>query len=106
MAYIRSKWAHFTCLGNPNGLGSHLEKHLFDPFLTHFCPKTAHSQNRHFGILRGPKRATTSSKHTKNTCFGIPCGQGRCALLTHLGTHLFGLPPAACRSPLRLGTGV
>ena len=39
-----SKWAHFTCLGTPDGLGSFLEKHIFDPF---FCPKTAHFQ----GIL-------------------------------------------------------
>ena len=30
----------------------------------------------------------------------------RCTLLTHFGTHLFGLPLAACRSPLGLGTGV
>ena len=29
---MRSKWAHFTCLGTPNGLGSFLEKHI----LTHF----------------------------------------------------------------------
>ena len=27
-----SKWAHFTCLCTPNGLGSFLEKHIFDPF--------------------------------------------------------------------------
>ena len=27
-------------------------------------------------------------------------------LLTHFGTHLFGLPLAACRVPLSLGTGV
>ena len=31
-----SKGAHFTCLGTPNGLGSFLEKHIFDPF---FGPK-------------------------------------------------------------------
>ena len=30
----------------------------------------------------------------------------RWTLLTHFGTHLFGLPLAACRSPLGLGTGV
>ena len=28
-----SKWAHFTCLRTPNGLGSFLGKHIFDPFL-------------------------------------------------------------------------
>ena len=68
-----SKWAHLTCLGIPNGLGSFLEKHIFDPF---FCPKTAHFQGILGGILGGPKRATTSSKRAQNTCFGIPCGLG------------------------------
>ena len=48
--------------------------------------------------------------------FGIPCGPGsflkkvsfwpQWTLLTHFGTHVFGLPLAACRSPLGLGTGV
>ena len=28
-----SKRAHFTCLCTPNGLGSFLEKYIFDPFL-------------------------------------------------------------------------
>ena len=45
-----SKWAHFTCLCTPNGLGSFSEKHIFHPFLTHFLPiffgpKTTHFQN-------------------------------------------------------------
>ena len=31
-----SKRVHFTCLCTPNGLGSFLEKHIFDPF---FVPK-------------------------------------------------------------------
>ena len=30
----------------------------------------------------------------------------RWTLLTHFGTHLFGLPLAACRIPVGLGTGV
>ena len=113
---VGSKWAHFPCLGTPNGPGSFLENHIFEPFGTHFwsqnCPFS-----RHFGIFGGPKRATTGSKCAKNTCFGIPCGPGsflkkvfsfctRWTLLTHFGTHLFGLPLAACRSPLGLGTGV
>ena len=34
-----SKWAHSTCLGTPNGVGSFLEKLIFDPFLIHFVPK-------------------------------------------------------------------
>ena len=112
-----SKWAHFTCLGTPNGLGSFLEKHIFDPFLTHFVSQNT-PFSMHFGILGGPKRATTSSKRAKKTCFGIPRGPWSflkkvfffvctwCTLLTHFGTHLFGLPAEACRSPLGLGTGV
>ena len=86
------------------------------PFLTHFL-----SQNdpfsRHLGMLGGPQRAAMSSKRARNTCLGIPCGPlsflkkliffcTRWTLLTHFGTHLFGLPLAACRSPLGLGTGV
>ena len=67
------KWAHFTCLGTPNGLGSFLEKIFFDLFLTHSLSQKR-PFSRHFGILGGPKRATTRSKCAKNTCFGIPCG--------------------------------
>ena len=59
MAFNSSKWAHFTCLGTPNGLGLLLKKHFIDPFLTHFL-----SQNSPFSR---PKRATTSSKRAKNT---------------------------------------
>ena len=29
-----------------------------------------------------------------------------CTRWTHFGTHLFGIPPTACRSPLGLGMGV
>ena len=70
---VGSKWAHCTCLGTPNGLGSILEKHIFDPFVTHSLSQSS-PFSRHFGILGGPQRATMSSKHTKNTCSGIPCG--------------------------------
>ena len=31
-----SKWAYFTHLCIPDGLGSILEKHAFEPFFTHF----------------------------------------------------------------------
>ena len=31
-----SKWAHFTCLGTPNGLESVLEKHIFHPIFDPF----------------------------------------------------------------------
>ena len=65
---VGSKWAHFTCLGTPNGPRSFLEKHIFGPFLTHFLSQNS-PFSRHFGILRGPKRATTRSNHAKNTCF-------------------------------------
>ena len=34
MLAMGSKWPHFFCLCTPNGLGSFLEKHIFDPFLT------------------------------------------------------------------------
>ena len=66
-----SKWSQNTCLSIPNGLGSLLERRVFDPFLTHFW-----SQNdpfsRHFGIFHGPKRVTTGSKWAKTTCLSIP----------------------------------
>ena len=42
-----SKRAHFTCLCTPNGLGSFLEKHIFDPFLTRFV-----SQNNPSSLLQ------------------------------------------------------
>ena len=41
-----SKRAHFTCLGTPNGPGSLLEKHIFDPFLIHFL-----SRNKSMDVL-------------------------------------------------------
>ena len=68
-----SKRAHFTCLCTPNGLGSFLGKSISDPFWTHFLSINI-PFSRHFGILGGPQRATTSSKRARNTCFGIPCG--------------------------------
>ena len=62
-------------LSIPNGLGSLLEKHVFDPILTHFWSQNG-PFSRHFWIFHGPKRVTTSSKRPKNTCLGIPCGLG------------------------------
>ena len=70
-----SKWATTTCLSIINGPGSFLEKHVFDPFLTH-CWFQNGPFSRHFGIFRGPKRATTGSKRPKNTCLSIPSGLG------------------------------
>ena len=56
-----SKRAHFTCLGTPNGLGSFLEKHIFDPFLTYFLSQNS-PFSKHFGTLGGAQRAQNTSK--------------------------------------------
>ena len=56
-----SKWAKNTCLSIPNGPGSLLKKHVFDPFLTIFCPKTTHFQ----GIL-GFSMAQYASPRAQN----------------------------------------
>ena len=70
-----SKWAHFTCLCTPNGLGSFLEKHIFDPFLGAKQPIS-----KAFWDFRraktGHHELKTRQKHAKNTSFGIPCGPG------------------------------
>ena len=70
-----SKWAQNTCLSIPNGLGSLLEKRVFDPFLTHFWSQNG-PLSRHFGIFHGPERAPTGSKWAKTTCLSIPNGPG------------------------------
>ena len=116
MACNGLKKGSFNFLRHPKWCGIIFGKHIFDPFLTHFL---SHNNpfSRHFGILGGPRRATTSSKCAKNTCFWHPMWSRiifekrlffctRWTLLTPLGTHLFGLPLVACRSPLGLGTGV
>ena len=74
-----------TCLSIPNGPRSLLQKHPFDPNLTHFW-----SQNipfaRNFGVLCGSQCVTTGSKWAKNTCWGIP--NGLAALLgKYVSTH-------------------
>ena len=66
-----SKWAQNTCSCTPNGPGSLLEKHIFDPFWTHFCSQNG-PFSRHFGIFHGPKPVPMGSKWAKNTCFSIP----------------------------------
>ena len=68
-----SKWAKNTGLSIANGPGSLLEKHDFDPFLTHFWSENGPFP-RHFGVFHGPKRVTTSSKWAKKTCLSIPKG--------------------------------
>ena len=55
------KTAKNTCLGIPNGQGSLLEKHVFDPFLIHFWSHNG-PFSRHFGIFHGPKHVTMA-KH-------------------------------------------
>ena len=70
-----SKWAKNTCLSTPNGPGSLLGKHIFDPFLSHIWFQNG-PFSRHFEIFCGPKRATTGSKRAKNTCLSIPSGLG------------------------------
>ena len=74
-ATMGSKRAKNNCLSIPNGLGSFLEKHVFDPFFTHFWSQNG-PFSRHFGIFHGPKRVTTGSKRAKNTCLSIPSGLG------------------------------
>ena len=63
-----SKRAKNTCLSIPNGPGSLLEKHVFDPFLTHFWSQNG-PFSRHFGIFHGPKPVATGSKWAKTTWF-------------------------------------
>ena len=70
-----SKRAKNTFLSTPNGPGSLLEKHVFDPFLTHFWSQNG-PFSRHFGIFRGPKRVATGSKWAKTTCLSIINGAG------------------------------
>ena len=72
-----SRWAKTTCLSIINGPGSFLEKHVFDPFLTH-CWSQNGPFSRQFGIFHGPKRATTGSNWPKNTCLSIPSGRFFC----------------------------
>ena len=68
-----SKWAHFTCLCTPNGLGSLLQKHVFDPFFNQFCSLSGPCA-RDLGIFHGPKSITTSSKSAKKQFLSIPNG--------------------------------
>ena len=73
-----SPWAQNAqkkgCLSIPNGSGSLLDKHGFDPFLTLFW-SVNDPFSRHFGIFHCPQRGT-GSKPAKNTCLSIPSGLG------------------------------
>ena len=70
-----SKWAKNTCLSIPNGLGSLLEKRVFDPFLTRFWSENG-PLSMHFGMFHEPKPVATGSKWAKTTCFSIINGPG------------------------------
>ena len=70
----RPKWAQNTCLCTPNGRGSLLEKHIFDPFFTYFCSQKG-PFSRHIGIFHGPKPVPIGSKCAKTTCFSVQNGQ-------------------------------
>ena len=70
-----SKLAKNTCLSIPNGLGSLLEKRVFDPFLSHFWSQVG-PFSRHFGIFHEPKPVATGSKWAKTTCLSIINGPG------------------------------
>ena len=106
-----SKWAHFTCLGSPNGLESFLEKHIFHPF---FVPKHPifkafwdfwRAKTGHHELKTRQKQLfwhsmwSTMIFERKFLLPPVDLGDPCC-------THLFGVPLAACRSPLGIGTRV
>ena len=70
-----SQCAKKGCLSIPNGSGSLLEKHVFDPFLTHFWSQNG-PFSRHFGSFQEPKPVATGSKWAKTTCLSIINGPG------------------------------
>ena len=62
--------------------------------LSHFWSQNG-PFSKHFGIFRGPKRATTGSKRANNTCLSIPSGLG-----TTLKTIIFFAPGTPVDPPL------
>ena len=54
---------------------SFLEKHIFDPFLTHFWSQN-NPFSRHFVTLEGPKWLAMGSKRAHFTCLGTSYGLG------------------------------
>ena len=70
-----SKRAKNTYLSIPNGPGSLLEKHVFDPFLTHFWSQNG-PISREFSIFHEPKPVATGSKWAKTTRLSIINGPG------------------------------
>ena len=88
-------------------------------FLTHFRlifgPKTAHfqgilgffeDQNVPPQALHGPKTLVLASHMVQDHFCEKSLFGPYWTLLTHLGTHLFGLELAACRRLVGLGIGV
>ena len=65
------KWAHFTCLGTPNGLGSFLGKHIFDPLLTLSLLQN-NPFSRHFVTFGGAKMACNGLKRRSFHLFMHP----------------------------------
>ena len=56
-----SKRAKNARLSMLNGVGSLLEKHVFDPFLSHFLSHNG-PFSRHFGLFHGPEAGDLSLK--------------------------------------------
>ena len=67
----------FHLFVHPKPAQSLLEKHVFDPFLTHFWSQKG-PFSRDFGIFHGPKRVATGSKWAKTTCLNGSSGRGGC----------------------------
>ena len=108
-----SKRAHFNCSCGPNGVGPFLEKHIFDPFFVPEQPiieafwDSRRAKTGHHELKTRQKQLFWHSMWSRSIFEkGHVFFSTRWTLLTHFGTHLFGLLPAACRSPLGLGAGV
>ena len=105
------QWAHFICLGTPNGLGSFLERPIFDPF---FVPKapifkafwdSRRTKTGHHELKMRQKHLFWHFMWSK-IIFEKSLFLHLVDLVGHFGTHLFGLPLATFRGPLGAGTGV
>ena len=96
-----SQRAHFTCLCNPNGLGSFLKKHIFDPFLTHLLSQNQPIFKAFWDFRRAKTVHHELKTHQKHLFWHRMWSRiifekslffcTMWTLLTHFGTHLFGL---------------
>ena len=66
-----SKWVVFIRLGTTTGLGSFLDNHGFDPFLSHLWSQIG-PFSRPFRPLEGPKLLNMGSKWAHSTCLCTP----------------------------------